>query len=440
MQGSTDQKYVPFGVRLQEINVEDETADTSTIASGTEGAGAWAVTLGLSGGVEDLISLSAESTYRQEYEAQQSVERRYTLTRKCYVWLNLVTDLAQMALSDAVVGELQTCLEDGVLTKKGSNWEKFVNAFGMQYSHAVTHGRMTFMQTWFSLDAESYMQKQQIDVKAEASGMFDGIDAGVKGEFDTEWSSKTENKVSNEEVTSFTVGAEHYDVLFLDLRPLTELLSPLIVRYNPADDWGQFAPWVWYELRPALTKYVEQHVADPSLRTGLDVDYTPVIASVQLSVTGQSGVNSSLTIFGMSVTCTVAYDDPSEPLQDGPEPPDPPIEFLDHTDFNLFPGPGNDYWISPSFSATPFQPTSDQFMCRLLVRKGSRLSPRLHISVEIQPDGGGGRLPPYTKDVLLTADVEAAHNGAKGWSDQLVAAFQGDTLTVDVFVEDAGGF
>ena len=434
--GVTDEPPIPFGVRAQEINVADEASHTSTISSGVDGARAWATTLGLSGGVEDLISLSVKSSYRREFETQRSSERRYALTRKRNVWLKLVTDLAQMTLSNDFLDTVQQVLKEQLVKSNAPDWELFVSKFGTHYAHGITHGEMTMMQTKFSLSAESYMKKYKKDIEAEASATVKGIKVGASASHAKEWSEKTDTQVSAEDVHSFTVGVPHKSVIALDLRPLPELFTPLLVRYNPADDWGQFAPWIWYVLRPSLVQYLSD-AQSKQLGGDLLVDYTPALASANVRITFDRGPlgPSRFAVTG-SVKCTALHES-RQPLGAGLPVPDAPFDFLENNDIVL------ENVLLTDRHGQPLMP-KDQPVCKFWVRKSSRLSPKLRVAVDLclLHEWSGMWVPSarlsVTKDLLLDDKTQGSLGRARGWTLPFSADNKGIKVSASVTVIDHG--
>ena len=99
-----------------------------------------------------------------------------------------------------------------------------------------------------------------------------------------DWSTKDGFKVSSEDVTHITVGEQGKPAaIFLDLRPLWEIFSPVLPPNLTvgADPKKAVAPWIWHELRSSFRQYLEETAGvnkqlDPSNET----DYAPRFVKV----------------------------------------------------------------------------------------------------------------------------------------------------------------
>jgi hypothetical protein len=92
--------------------------------------------------------------------------------------------------------------------------------------------------------------------------------------------------------------------IFLDLRRMSELFSPIFFRYNMVDDFGSLAPVVWYDLRASFERYLDRFPA-PTL-----VDYSPTmfhfrILSMTLKVNLQEFGATIATYASGTVTISV---------------------------------------------------------------------------------------------------------------------------------------
>ena len=123
----------------------------------------------------------------------------------------------------------------------------------------------------------------KLEEKAQAS--LEGIKFGEEAGVGHDWSTKDGFKVSSEDVTHITVGEQGKPAaIFLDLRPLWEIFSPVFFPPNltvGAVPKKAVAPWIWHELRSSFRQYLEETAGvnkqlDPSNET----DYAPRFVKV----------------------------------------------------------------------------------------------------------------------------------------------------------------
>jgi hypothetical protein len=138
------------------------------------------------------------------------------------------------------------------------NWKGFVERLGTHYLHAMTHGWIEISTQVFSIQAESVAEHQGWNLQLTAKGTVEGISGKTQASLEHSWEQKFGTKVESDTVRYLQLGDPANPVaIFLDLRPLSELFSPVFFRYNPLDDFGSLAPVVWYDLRGSFSKYLE---------------------------------------------------------------------------------------------------------------------------------------------------------------------------------------
>ena len=110
----------------------------------------------------------------------------------------------------------------------------------------------------FSSQAESIAQHQGWNLKVTAKGTVDGMTGKGHADLEHSWETKFGTKAETDSLKYSKLGADNDPVaIFLDLRQLHELFSPIFFQYNPADDFYSLAPVVWYKLRHSFAKYLE---------------------------------------------------------------------------------------------------------------------------------------------------------------------------------------
>ena len=72
-----------------------------------------------------------------------------------------------------------------------------------------------------------------------------------------EWKTKHQIDLSTEDLKKYRIGTSTNAVpIFFDLRPITELLSPVYFEFNPDHPVQQFAPFIWFNLRDELDDFL----------------------------------------------------------------------------------------------------------------------------------------------------------------------------------------
>jgi hypothetical protein len=181
-----------------------------------------------------------------------------------------------MALHDEFLGEIRS-LTKKLLSGEKPDWKTFVKRFGTHYAHAITQGRIDLVQTRFSLEAESKATTTTAGLNGAAKAVVEGVKAGGQFEVTAESYKKLGLEMSQEDVFSLSIGHDTPVGIFYDLRPVTELLSPVFFPYRPLEPsgWGALAPWVWHGLRPSLAGYLQELGLNKPLEADAYIDYTP---------------------------------------------------------------------------------------------------------------------------------------------------------------------
>src|SRR5262249_22589706 len=116
-----------------------------------------------------------------------------------------------------------------------------------------------------------------IDISLTAKAIIDGGTVKTEADFKDELKSRTGIDFSNEISHYFGIGEPNTPGvgIFFDLRPLTELMSPIFFPYDPDDNNQKRAPWVWYNLRQSFNDYLKSLGLNKPLDESFLNDFTP---------------------------------------------------------------------------------------------------------------------------------------------------------------------
>jgi hypothetical protein len=372
--------FFPLGLVGVPVSSGGEQTHSTMLKSVSDRMESWSSTLGFSGGVEGLLTLGAKTTLASKMEDQETEESRYTISRKFEInWLAL-TDEPSLQLHSDLVAEIRD-LTMAVLNGKSPEYDDFVTRFGTHYAHAITQGSIELAETRFTLTSESTADTESRDLTLDAKVVIDGAEGGTNDEFKNEWKVKTGLDVSTEDITVVSVGEAFPVGIFYDLRPISELLNPVLCPYNPADDWQQCAPWVWLEVRRGLDAYLKSLGLDSPIDSRYLVDYTPQKFRVTFPTMSFSNPNGAWVGLVDAKIAISAASTPSSGNGAGPLPnqnADPACVLRAVTDLDFqMSDPGVSPQISPS---DPYKPSADQFSCTVMTKAG----PENAISFKLQ--------------------------------------------------------
>jgi hypothetical protein len=228
--GEHSKVFLPLGTRLDYQPGEVVSTHSQMLSSTSETVTSWGLTLGLSAGIEKVLSVSAKGSYHEKIQYQQEHETRYSLTRRVRTDYVLFPEITNLRLAkgykDAVFSNLRTLNEGGA-----PDWGNFVENYGTHYVHALTYGQTDFAETRYSLDAEFTALEQGFKLEENAEASLEGIKFGEQAAVEHDWGGKLGKKVSTEDVEHRVIGAHGKPAaIFLDLRPAWELFSPVFFR------------------------------------------------------------------------------------------------------------------------------------------------------------------------------------------------------------------
>jgi hypothetical protein len=285
-----DGKVLPLGVHYIAIEGKTDWKETVLISSERDHSQSQAYHLGLGGGLEGLLKTELAIDYSTEEEKSLKMETRYTVSKSIVKRDAVIADPANLTLLDSYKAELRVLLTG--LYANGSIpdtvWDAFESAWGSHYACAVTWGSIKLLQTKMTLKTEARAVKKGLKLKTEASGAFESFSGKGTASGEWKWGEKLSDTVQREDMQEKVTGDGEMVPIFLDLRPTTELLSPLFLPYStgvPGVD-ESLAPFFWYTLRRSWHDYLKRkHGLDRALHIGDDDDgdYTPTIFKVTFS-------------------------------------------------------------------------------------------------------------------------------------------------------------
>lgn len=266
-QTSTVGRIVPHGVFLRNDREAAETSKSFDASNSQEHQSAWNVNLGFSIGIPGLASFGANGGYRQEHQEMYGRQKGYSVSMITETKYALVLDRSRMNLDPDFRAAVQL-LADRILAgqdlSNGRLYRKFIREWGSHYPHAVTYGGMAYQELSYTAEEMSEMTAAGYDIKTQASATIEGVSLGQEMGGGHSWSDKYAHSRRDQEGMVRTIGGDislgggwnlpdHHEVpVMLDLRPITELFSPLFF-----DD-----PVIWRQLQPVLREQLEVVMAE----------------------------------------------------------------------------------------------------------------------------------------------------------------------------------
>jgi hypothetical protein len=278
------------------------------IASTYDTARSWALTLGLNGGVKKMLNLSASTAFREQVGNQTELRSRYSLSRAITINYIFWRKFPNMQIQRKVVQELHSRIRE-LLSGAEPRWENFTATFGTRYVHAMTLGSLNSTMMRHSLLAEVASRLKGQDFSADVSATLDKtVKAGGKVDFRSEWQQKLGVTIESEDVESRSLGSEKDPMaIFFDLRPITDLLSPVFFAHNPVDRGQKYSPWVWYDLRESLSRHLTKLGVNQPLERGAADEFAPRLGEADVAF-GCHQDRRSGNLHSQSLFCVVFPD------------------------------------------------------------------------------------------------------------------------------------
>ncbi len=307
------QPNLPIGRVWVQKGTKSEVQQTSVLSSASERMNSLSVTMGLNAGMDSMFNVGVETSYSKKVGKQRSNESRYVVSRSVTVLGTTLFHGPSLHLSQGVLAWLSDYGYE-IAEGKEVNWKRFVDAFGSHYLHAMTYGEMKYGETRLSLEAEKQSNTEELSIKAKAEG---GAKKTPKGSLDAGYSKAMSQEfgtsVEEEDVEYYSIGGpgEEAVAIFYDMRPISELLSPIMLHYNALDDFKSLAPWLWTKGRASLEAHLRKQGLFGSRSDGLDKNYRPRLVELSIdsiTLTSASGMQTD----GFFLMGGFLYSAPSE--------------------------------------------------------------------------------------------------------------------------------
>jgi len=248
---TTADKIVPYGLTYKNNRNSMFRAHTHMVSSEVDHRNAWSVKAGFNIGVPGM-SFGANGQHKESTEQKKKNQQQNTISTAHETKYALIMDRTKMELSEEfrtavldlrkrfyIRGPLETNINNPMGTM---DIMEFFEIYGTHYPYAVTYGGMAYQEVDYSKDEIISKHTSETDLSAEASGTIEGITLGISGGGGTSDESEFSNVVEDKTAVAETIGGEisfggegigwtlpdKSEVpVFLDLRPITELFSPL---------------------------------------------------------------------------------------------------------------------------------------------------------------------------------------------------------------------
>jgi hypothetical protein len=364
------QPRLPLGLTGKFVDFTWEHSHTEEVSSTVDLARSWSTTLGFNAGVEKMMSLGLSGGYGKQKTKQTQRRARFTISRAVTVKYAFRNDVPNLLLQRQFLGEIES-----QLNRLEPSWVNLTNNFGTHYVHSMTHGSMQYAVTTWSLVGELAAREKHYDLKIVASGGLDNAKAGGEKEFRTELKNKLEVETQTEDVDRMGIGSPAEPVaIFFDLRPIAELLNPILLPYNPVDAQYKYSPFFWYDLRKSLSRHLEGLGLNKPLERTLADDLTPRL--VKLTVAAVDAYVDDRRTFktypaeGMLVTGNVELSQVKKVDDDGPEAP-----------YLLKPGARK--FEKERVDGDNYKP-DDQLSCVFATRRGQAARVKMKIALKVE--------------------------------------------------------
>lgn len=300
-------KIIPYGLTLRNDREAMSRARSHHVMSEESHQGAWSNSLGFNVGMEGA-SFGLNANFKNESSTMAKTDNLYSIAMAHETKYAVVLDKARMKLNselEEAVYKLRdlwlmrgytqlaslvdgtTLLNEGVIntlhSQKGRNritrimndtintheWlkpylQEFIETFGTHYPYAVTYGGMAYQKIQYEDSALTNTDGTASDISAGASANLEGATAGFSVGSSESKSEAFSAELKDQSSDVYTVGGDisfsgeqsswslpdHSEVpIFLDLRPISELLSPLYFQDSV----------IWIYLRKHLENELEAY-------------------------------------------------------------------------------------------------------------------------------------------------------------------------------------
>ena len=306
------QKIVPHGLFMVSDIEGREGSTTKAIRSSAEHTNTWSRSAGAKIGIPKVASFGFNKTWSGVKSSARSQEKMLTLTRDTFQNYTLVIDHSKVELDP----DFRTRVEEiAQLIRKSKKpyhdrykeidyYNEIIKPYGTHYAYATTMGGMAMLEMQFSKDSykEMYEKGSSLSINAKAAYK-KKAKGGGSFESKNSSSSTTEREISNQISNFHSIGgaassgavfslADHEVPIFLDLRPIETLLSPIFF-----DD-----PVIYQQVRFGLQERIKTYARDAALHIdGAENLWEPYLyqASVdRILVRNASEIDDDVELYG----------------------------------------------------------------------------------------------------------------------------------------------
>lgn len=306
-------KIVPNGLIYRGDREAINQARTSMIENDQAYQEAWNFNLGMNIGIPGA-SFGANFSHQESMQRASETKKSLSLTLAQEVKYALVLDRSRMELDDDFRQAILDLRDAGLLLpfdEYQKAIDNFIITYGTHYPYAVTYGGMAYLTKRWSQEEISKAQESGSSASAEASGTIEGVTVGGNIGGGSSSSIKTGAGSEQSGYRLGTIGGEismgaegggwslpeGAEVpVFLDLRPISDLFSPLY--FEDAS--------IWTALRAIVDTRLKAYERKFKWSTTSWVQPPPIPAPVPIATQLKTDDDSDLII---TVTKPASYPD-----------------------------------------------------------------------------------------------------------------------------------
>lgn len=222
---------VPYGMQYRPVSEKVERSHTQTIDSAVEAHDAY--TIGFGAKINALfVSENFKGSVSSDKRHRLSTSNTTSMSRTLLTSYTAVLDLTEARLSRAFRSSARE-LGEGELSA-----DEFIDIFGTHYAAGIVYGGLCWMSSDISEKSELKAQRDKIELSVEIGGTYEGVGGGGSLSSSTDRSLQTENGLTLENVRSNAIGTcvegGTAAPVALDLRPMHELVNPVLLPDKPA--------------------------------------------------------------------------------------------------------------------------------------------------------------------------------------------------------------
>ena len=230
--GIGDNPALPYGVTFEQFEACSDNAYTEELTSISDTVRSWSVTCGFNAGIQGMLSGGLSAGFSEQTKNQLERQSRYTISRAVDVKFVVGQNVPALKLEQQFVTELESRLIEILAGFDEPDWENFIATFGTHYVYTMTLGSIHCALTRYSLAAEVRQRTAGVNISASASAATSAAKDASKGGGNFDIKNELEQKlgvtIDFNDVQSYKIGFDKEPVaIFYDLRPITELLSPI---------------------------------------------------------------------------------------------------------------------------------------------------------------------------------------------------------------------